>query len=189
MGRKTMKATMNAKDRIDDLRSCAVFKTAIGWCGLVMARGKVRRLYIGYASPRQLKRHIRNAFGDDICFKHSTAMKMIIQKLRSCCAGKKVSLSSVPLDWSSLTPFQQKVLRAAARIPCGSVATYGGLARKIGSPRGARAVGNALGRNPFPLLIPCHRVIKGDGGIGGFSGVAGVPLKKKLLGLEGVCLV
>jgi len=180
---------MNGNDRIDDLLSCAVFKTAFGWCGLVMARGKVRSFYIGYASPRQLKRHIRNAFGNDICFKHSAAMKMIIQKLRSYCSGKKVSLSRVPMDWSSLTPFQQKVLRAAARIPYGSVDTYGGLARKIGSPRSARAVGNALGRNPFPLFIPCHRIIKGDGRIGGFSGIAGVPLKKKLLRLEGISMV
>ncbi len=184
-----MKATMNAKDRIHDLRSCAVFKTAIGWCGLVMAREKVRGFFIGYSSPHQLRQHIRDAFTEDMRLKRSADMQLIISTLKRYCSEKKVSLSGVPLDWSPLTPFQQKVLRAAARIPYGRVDTYGGLARKIGSPRGARAVGNALGRNPFPLLIPCHRVIKGDGGIGGFSGVAGVPLKKKLLGLEGVCLV
>lgn len=180
---------MNGKNRIHTFSSCAVFKTRIGWCSLVMAGGKVRRFYIGYASPLQLKRHIRNAFGDDICFKHSDAMKMIIQKLRSYCSGTKVSLGRVPMDWSSLTPFEQKVLRAAARIPYGSVDTYGGLARKIGLPRSARAVGNALGRNPFPLFIPCHRIIKGDGSIGGFSGIAGVPLKKRLLRLEGIVMV
>jgi methylated-DNA-[protein]-cysteine S-methyltransferase len=89
------------------------------------------------------------------------------------------------MDWSSLTPFEQKVLRAAARIPYGSVATYGGLARKIGSPRSARAVGNALGRNPFPLIIPCHRIIKGDGSIGGFSAANGIKLKRMILFLEG----
>jgi O-6-methylguanine DNA methyltransferase len=180
---------MNGKNRIHNLVSCAVFKTSIGWCGLVMARGKVRRFSIGYALPRQLKRHIRNALGDDICFKHSAAMKMIIQKLRLYCSGQKVSLSRVPMDWSSLTPFERKVLRAAARIPYGSVATYGGLARKIGSPRSARAVGNALAKNPFPLFVPCHRIIKGDGSIGGFSGIAGVPLKKRLLRLEGISMV
>jgi O-6-methylguanine DNA methyltransferase len=175
---------MNGKNRIHNLASCAVFKTSIGWCGLVMARGKVRRFSIGYALPRQLKRHIRNAFGDDICFKHSAAMKMIIQKLRLYCSGQKVSLSRVPMDGSSLTPYERKVLRAAARIPYGSVATYGGLARKIGSPRSARAVGNALAKNPFPLFVPCHRIIKGDGSIGGFSAREGIILKSKLLNME-----
>jgi O-6-methylguanine DNA methyltransferase len=179
-----MKAKMNGNDRIDDLLSCAVFNTAMGWCGLIMAQGKVRRLFIGFAAAHQLKRHIRNAIGDDVCFKHSAAMKMIMQKLRRYCSGKKVSLSRVPLDWRSLTPFQQKVLRAAARIPYGSVDTYGGLARKIGSPRSARAVGNALAHNPFPLLIPCHRIIKGDGSIGGFSAANGIKLKRRILFIE-----
>ncbi len=175
---------MNGKNRIHTCFSCAVFKTSIGWFGLVMARGKVCRLDIGYDLPRQLKRHIRNAFGDDICFKHSNAMKMIIQKLRCYCSGQKVTLSRIPLDWSSLTPFEKKVLRAAARVPHGSVDTYGGLARKIKAPRSARAVGNALGRNPFPLLIPCHRIIKGDGSIGGFSAPRGIKLKSTLLIME-----
>jgi methylated-DNA-[protein]-cysteine S-methyltransferase len=175
---------MNGSDRINDFLSCAVFNTAIGWCGLVMAQGKVLRLLIGYAAPRQLTRHIRNAFGDCCHLKRSAGMRTIIQKLKRFCYGEKISLSGVPLDWSSLTPFQQKVLRAAARIPYGSVDTYGGLARKIGSPRSARAVGNALGRNPFPLLIPCHRVIKGDGSIGGFSARKGINLKSRLLHME-----
>jgi len=109
---------------------------------------------------------------------------MIIQKLRHYCSGQKVSLSRVPMDWSSLTPFERKVLRAAARIPYGSVVTYGGLARKIGSPRSARAVGNALAKNPFPLFVPCHRIIKGDGSIGGFSARKGIILKKRLLNME-----
>ena len=175
---------MNSKAAIHDKLSCAVFKTAIGWCGLVMAQRKVRRLFIGYDRPPQLKQHIRDAFGDDIGLNHSVAMRIIIQKFKRCCSGGKVSLSDVPMDWSSLTEFQQKVLRAAAQIPYGSVDTYGGLARKIGSPRSARAVGNALAQNPFPLLIPCHRIIKGDGSIGGFSAGDGISLKNKLLNME-----
>jgi methylated-DNA-[protein]-cysteine S-methyltransferase len=111
-------------------------------------------------------------------------MKAIIQKLKRYCSGEKVSLGDVPRDWSSLTAFQQKVLRAAAQIPYGSVDTYGGLARTIGSPQSARAVGNALAENPFPLLIPCHRVVKGDGSIGGFSAPSGIKLKERLVRLE-----
>jgi len=175
---------MSGKGTLHDSLSYGVFKTAIGWCGAVMAQRKLRRLFIGYAGPHQLKKNIRDAFGDDIGLNNSVAMRIIIQKLKRGCSGEKVSLSDVPMDWSSLTEFQQKVLRAAAQIPYGSVDTYGGLARKIGSPRSARAVGNALAQNPFPLLIPCHRIVKGDGSIGGFSASAGVKLKKKLLSLE-----
>ncbi len=86
-----------------------------------------------------------------------------------------------PLNLAPLTPFLKKVLYALATIPFGKSATYGELAAQIGSPRAARAVGGALGRNPFPLLLPCHRILA-QGGIGGFS--AGPNLKEKLLEYE-----
>ena len=86
-----------------------------------------------------------------------------------------------PLNLSSLTPFTQKVLKTLKTIPFGSTQTYSELAAQIGSPRGSRAVGGALGRNPFPLLLPCHRIVaKKD--LGGFS--LGLPLKQILLEYE-----
>jgi methylated-DNA-[protein]-cysteine S-methyltransferase len=84
----------------------------------------------------------------------------------------------------SLTEFQKDVLKACRRIPPGRTLTYGQLAEKLGHPRAARAVGNALARNPVPLVVPCHRVVAGGGKFGGFSAEAGVPLKKRLLALE-----
>jgi methylated-DNA-[protein]-cysteine S-methyltransferase len=91
----------------------------------------------------------------------------------------------VGIDWSLTTgPFTRKVLRATARIPFGHVSTYGQVAAKAGSPRGARAAGNALGSNPIPIVVPCHRVIHGDGGLGGYTG--GLDRKVRLLTLEGV---
>ena len=86
---------------------------------------------------------------------------MVIDKIKLYCSGENVSFEGFEMDWSTLSPFQQKVLNAARKIPYGSVATYGSLARKIGCPRGSRAVGNALAKNPFPLVIPCHRIIRG----------------------------
>ncbi len=80
--------------------------------------------------------------------------------------------------------FQRKVLRAEHAIPRGRVSTYGGIAVHIGAPRSARAVGRALATNPFPIVVPCHRAIRGDGGLGGFQG--GVKMKRALLELEGV---
>ncbi len=89
------------------------------------------------------------------------------------------------LDLSRSTPFQQSVLQTANRIPWGAVWTYGQVARAIGKPRASRAVGQALGRNPIPIVIPCHRVVAGDGGLGGYSGGGGLESKKWLLRREG----
>jgi methylated-DNA-[protein]-cysteine S-methyltransferase len=89
---------------------------------------------------------------------------------------------TVPLDLAGLPPFHEKVLAAARRIPYGRTATYGELAARAGSPRAARAVGQAMARNPVPLIIPCHRVVASGGGLGGFGG--GLDLKRRLLDLE-----
>ena len=95
---------------------------------------------------------------------------------------------SIPFDISSLTPFQQQVLLAALQIPRGQVYTYADIARKIGNPKAVRAVGQALGRNPVPIVIPCHRVIAANGKLGGYSGGGGLATKRKLLVLEGAMM-
>jgi methylated-DNA-[protein]-cysteine S-methyltransferase len=89
----------------------------------------------------------------------------------------------LPLDWSLVGPFGRAVLDHTARIPYGKVETYGTVAREIGHPRAARATGNALGANPMPIVIPCHRVVRSDGVIGNYGG--GRERKVKLLALEG----
>lgn len=91
----------------------------------------------------------------------------------------------LPLDLQMTGEFQRQVLLAALKIPRGSVATYGQIADRIGRPRAARAVGQALGRNPLPIIIPCHRVLASDGSLGGYSGRDGVKTKARLLDLEG----
>ena len=90
----------------------------------------------------------------------------------------------LPIDWSFVSGFVQKVLKATARIPFGSVSSYGQVALKAGSPRASRAAGNALGSNPMPIVVPCHRVLHSGGGIGGYTG--GLERKEFLLQLEGV---
>ncbi|HUH99994.1 MAG TPA: MGMT family protein [Nitrososphaerales archaeon] len=82
--------------------------------------------------------------------------------------------------------FNQSVYAMAALVPMGKVTTYGAIAKAIGSPRAARAVGNALGANTNPIVVPCHRVVRADGGLGGYSGGDGPATKAKLLGREGV---
>lgn len=90
----------------------------------------------------------------------------------------------VKIDWSNISEFTQKVLKATMTIPYGTVCSYGEIARKIGKPKSYRAVGQALARNPIPIVIPCHRVIKSDRSLGGFAG--GWEWKQRLLELEGL---
>ena len=89
----------------------------------------------------------------------------------------------LPLDWSLVRGFAQGVLRATARVPFGSVTTYSQMAEAAGSPRASRAAGNALGSNPIPIVVPCHRVLHAGGGLGGYAG--GLDRKRYLLSLEG----
>ncbi|MEW5700991.1 MAG: methylated-DNA--[protein]-cysteine S-methyltransferase [Candidatus Zixiibacteriota bacterium] len=89
----------------------------------------------------------------------------------------------LPIDWSRVDGFSRKALQACARIPYGKTVSYGELAERAGSPGGARAAGQAMSRNPFPIVVPCHRVVRSDGSIGGFSGQ--VHHKIALLELEG----
>jgi len=98
--------------------------------------------------------------------------------------GKAVDFPLRHFDTSQLYSFQKRVLLFERRIPYGWVSTYRRLAKKMGTPGAARAIGNALSRNPFPLVIPCHRTIRSDGSLGGFSG--GLQLKRQLLELEGI---
>ena len=124
-----------------------------------------------YNSARVLAKSDRNVW--NICAKMSNMLQ-----------GRPTGFSLDILDWSATYPFQQRVLRMEQRIPRGMVSTYGRLGSKLGHPRAARAVGTALARNPFPLIIPCHRTIRANRSLGGYAG--GLEMKKKLLELEGV---
>jgi methylated-DNA-[protein]-cysteine S-methyltransferase len=105
----------------------------------------------------------------------------IVHQLRAYFAGERRRFD-VQVDLRHLTPFQRRVLMATAEVPAGQVVSYGEIARRIGRPRGSRAVGQALGHNPVPIVVPCHRVVAA-GGLGGYTG--GLDIKRKLLRLEG----
>lgn len=109
------------------------------------------------------------------------AAKQLEQYFQGC-----LQQFDLPIDISELTPFRQQVLALTMQIPYGTVITYGQLAKKVGSPKAARAVGGALGANPIPIIIPCHRVLASTGALTGFSGAGGILMKENLLSLEGV---
>ena len=111
--------------------------------------------------------------------------KDIIERLRAYFDGHSVDFPD-RLDFSGATPFQHSVWQAARLIPYGETHSYAWVAGQIGKPDAARAVGQALGRNPLPIIIPCHRVLAADGGLGGFSG--GIKVKRFLLSMEGASI-
>jgi len=108
-------------------------------------------------------------------------MPELVALLKRYFKGERIHFE-VKLDLSPSTDFQRRIWQAARHIPCGETRSYGWVAAQAGNPKAARAAGNAIGRNPIPVIIPCHRVIAGDGSIGGFS--SGLDIKRRLLALE-----
>ncbi len=141
-----------------------VVDTAIGRVYVELSAGGIRGIHIGARGPA------------------SEARSPIAKDLRRYASGERVDFRGYDLDLSGCTEFERRVYRAARKIPAGEVRTYGEIARAIRQPGAARAVGNALGKNPVGIVIPCHRVVASDG-IGGFTG--GLEWKRKLLRLEG----
>ncbi|HMR34069.1 MAG TPA: methylated-DNA--[protein]-cysteine S-methyltransferase [Geminicoccaceae bacterium] len=112
------------------------------------------------------------------------AMRLIAASLR----GEPVDLGAIALDMRGLTEFARSVYGIARTVPAGSTTTYGEIATRLGDRALAREVGQALGRNPFPIVVPCHRVLAAGGAPGGFSAPGGVATKLRLLAIEGVRL-
>ncbi|MFL5758140.1 MAG: methylated-DNA--[protein]-cysteine S-methyltransferase [Thermomicrobiales bacterium] len=115
----------------------------------------------------------------------STAPSIVTRQLDEYFAGKRHQFD-LPLDFSGLPPFTKSVLTATAEVPFGQVRSYQDIARAVGRPSATRAVGNALHRNPIPLVVPCHRIVRSDSTLGGYAG--GPAVKQQLLNLEGASL-
>ncbi len=160
--------------------------TSFGPVGVVWRRAettvRVWRVFLssGRASAQTLLRRGYATSRQSTC----EAIERLIDGMRRFLMGEAVSFSGVPLALEQCSDFQRRVLMAEREIPRGRVSTYGAIATRIGVERGARAVGQALSHNPFPILIPCHRAIRSDGRLGGFQG--GAEMKRRLLELEGV---
>jgi len=111
-------------------------------------------------------------------------ISQLLAEIRAFLAGRDIAFGTGLLDLDNCPPFQRRVLLAERAIPRGYISTYGRIARHLGMPGGARAVGNALANNPFPIAIPCHRALRWDGHPGGFQG--GRTMKVRLLAMEGI---
>jgi O-6-methylguanine DNA methyltransferase len=132
-------------------------------------------------SPRALRAELAKENGA-----HPEFVREAARLLEAHLAGEPQDLSALPLDLSLLAPFQRQVYEAVRELPRGRTATYGEIAARLRKPGASRAVGQALGRNPFLIAVPCHRVLAAGGAAGGFSAPGGVITKQRLLALEGV---
>lgn len=166
-----------------------LFPTDFGWFALCGFGRTVTALAIGHLSETAA----RNSTAAD----NKTAGTPIEtdwfpdlrRRLEQYAAGAETDFADCNLDLDGCTPFQRRVLTATREIGYGMTVTYAQLARKVGAPRAARAVGNVMARNPMPILIPCHRVTATGGGWGGYSAPQGVTLKRRLLAMESVACI
>jgi methylated-DNA-[protein]-cysteine S-methyltransferase len=137
--------------------------------------------YLENSSVNDALRHVESR--GIMASEHQSFVQPVVEQLSEYFAHKRTQFF-LPIDLYGVSPFTRSVLEATNHVPCGTVVTYGQIAEGIGQPGASRAVGNALGRNPVPIVVPCHRVIKSDGSMGWYTG--GPHLKQKLLDIEGV---
>lgn len=157
------------------------FETPFGPTFAAATPKGVLRLEWGVDDPAARAEGLREQFPLWGVERAPAALEEVVAEIREYFSGDRRSFQLSP-DLTGLTPFQQEVLEATARVPFGERLTYGELAERIDRPRASRAVGNALGRNPVPIIVPCHRIVRSDGSLGGYT--AGAGYKEQLLELE-----
>jgi methylated-DNA-[protein]-cysteine S-methyltransferase len=148
----------------------------------VTPRGLIRLAYNAHERADEVLEELARKVSPRVV-ESPAALDDVRRELDEYFAGNRKAFD-IPIDWRLHAGFGRRVLRATARIPFGRVLTYGEVAAEAGSPRGHRAAGNALGSNRFPIVVPCHRVVRSGGSIGGYTG--GIERKEYLLELEGV---
>lgn len=163
--------------------TAVVAETALGFAGVALSERGIRYATLFHRSRTgatgELDSYGAVAGPDD-------RAEAIINLLQSYALGRGDALESFPVDPPRGEPFQHSVWRTLREIPCGETRSYGWVARRVGEPQASRAVGAAVGANPIPLWLPCHRVVGSDGSLTGFGG--GLEMKRTLLELEGVLL-
>ena len=177
---------MGAKAKIDNRKSTmgvhfAAFKTSLGWVGVALTPRGILRLSYPAAHMAKALDAVAWADGGEPA-NQDPRVTRLAEELEDFFQGRPVQFS-VPPDFSAGSPFQRRVWAALLKIPRGETRTYQWIARRLGRPTAARAVGVAVGANPIPFVVPCHRVVGTDGSLCGFAG--GITLKRRLLALEG----
>ena len=164
--------------------SIHMFSTELGWMGLAWRDSEVTRLTFGHATLRAAAHEVAIYLPAVQDNEFPSWIGRLVKRLENFAAGKHDSFLDVPLELSHLTGFQSKVIAACRAIRAGRTRSYADLAAQAGSPRAARAVGNVMRSNRYPLIIPCHRVIGSNGRLCGFTSPQGISMKERLLERE-----
>ncbi|MBY0363703.1 MAG: methylated-DNA--[protein]-cysteine S-methyltransferase [Phreatobacter sp.] len=161
-----------------------LFDTALGVVGLAWSERGIVAVRLPAATPEATRASFLARHPDACEAAPPPAILDVIDRIAALTRGERVDLSGAPLDRDGLPDFQARVTDVTLAISVGDTLTYGEVARRIGEPGAAQAVGRALGANPWPIVVPCHRVLAASGKTGGFSAPGGVDTKLKLLSIE-----
>lgn len=161
-----------------------LFDTVIGRCGLVWGARGLIGVQLPETTPGAAWARLRKRFPDAVEGEPPPEIEAVIDRIRDLLAGGRDDLADIVLDVEGQSAFNLRVYAIARAITPGDTSTYGEVARAMGEPGAARAVGKALGENPWPIVVPCHRVLASSGGMGGFSAPGGSTTKARLLTIE-----
>ena len=167
----------------------ALFDTPLGACGIAWSERGIRRLLLPDASPKHTEKKLLAGLEKPSRAEPPAWVREAQEQVVKYLAGTAQDFSAVRLDFEEVPPFHRRVYEAARAAGPGCTLTYGEMAAQAGSPGASRAVGQALARNPFPIIVPCHRVLAAGNKPGGFSAYGGAVTKARLLALEGVTLL
>ena len=162
-----------------------LFTTALGTCGIAWSTAGISAVQLPEESAEATRRRLLHKAPHAVEEEPTDAVRSIIERIRTLLTGQRTDLADIQLDDSDVPEFNRRVYALARQIPPGATRTYGSIAKELGDPLLAQQVGVALGRNPFPIIIPCHRVLAANGKLGGFSAPGGVDTKKRMLLIEG----
>ncbi len=164
----------------------ALFDTAIGPCGIAWDDAGLVGVQLPEASQDAARARLARRFPQSSEETPPPDVQVAVDAIKALLAGEARDLASIPLNMDRVPAFNREVYDVARSIPPGATLSYGEIAARIGKPEAAREVGVAMGRNPFPIVVPCHRVLAAGGKIGGFSAHGGIEAKRKLLAIESV---
>lgn len=163
----------------------AIFETPIGPCGITWNARGITGLQLPEASAAGTRVRLRRRWSGAEESTPPPGVQRAIGRVLALLEGKAVDLGDIPLDLEGAPDFHRKIYEVARTIPAGQTMTYGDIAKRLGVPHESREVGQALGRNPVAIIVPCHRVLGADGKMGGFSANGGVTTKRRILEIEG----
>ncbi len=165
-----------------------LFETPIGPCGIVWGGRGIVGLQLPEADKSRAQKRLVRRFPDALEVAPPPEIQRAIDRIVTLLSGEQVDLSDVALNMDRIAPFEKQVYEIARSIRPGETLTYGEIAAQLGDKALARDVGQAMGKNPFPIVVPCHRVVAANGKLGGFSAPGGSRTKLRMLAIEGAAV-